>query len=69
MKITPKQFSDYILGWLGVGDDGETMELTMDQMKAALKNSLAMLEDDQDGIVAVEERWELLQKFANNMFK
>ena len=68
MKITPKQFSDYVLGWL-LGETTDTTELTMNAMKAALKNSLNMIEDDQDGIVAVEERWKFLEKTVNNKTK
>ena len=68
MRITTKQFSDYVLGWL-LGETTDTTELTMNAMKAALKNSLNMIEDDQDGIVAVEERWKFLEKTVNNKTK
>ena len=55
MKIRSKDFLSYVEGWLGteVVDRGF---LTMESMKSALKNSLAMLEDHQDGIEAEMER-------------
>jgi hypothetical protein len=55
MQIKSKQFLQYIEGWLSteVCDRGF---LTMDNMKAALRNSLTMIEDGQDGIVAEIER-------------
>jgi hypothetical protein len=57
MKITPKDFSDYVLSWLSteVSDRGNC---TITNMRAALKNSLAMLTDDQDGIIAEKRRKE-----------
>ena len=55
MKITKQDFFSYIEGWLSteVSDCGN---LTMESMKAALHNSLAMIEDDQEGIIA-ELEW------------
>lgn len=55
MKITKQDFFSYVEGWLSteVSDRGN---LTIENMKAALHNSLAMIEDDQDGIVAELER-------------
>lgn len=55
MKIKTKDFLSYVEGWLSteVSDRGF---LTMESMKAALSNSLAMLEDDQDGIKAELKR-------------
>lgn len=55
MKIKSKDFLSYVEGWLSteVVDRGW---LTLDSMKAALKNSLAMIDDHQDGIEAEMER-------------
>jgi hypothetical protein len=55
MKITPKQFTDYVLGWLSA-DAFNRGELTMNEMSACLQNALTMLKDEQDGIMAEIER-------------
>jgi len=50
----PKQyevedFLEYVKGWLGA-NSVRSNEVTTEEMKAAMLNSLAMLEDSQDGI-------------------
>jgi hypothetical protein len=61
MKITQKQFTDYILGWLS-SDAANRAELTMDEMAACLHNARVMLKDDQDGIKAEIKRREINAK-------
>jgi len=55
MEHTVGDFLEYIKGWLGA-DSVDKNQLDMNAMKAALKNSLNMLEDDQDGIDSYVER-------------
>lgn len=52
MKITIKDFQDYVAGWLIAGEEG----LTLGNMKAALHNALVSIECEQDGIEAEMER-------------
>lgn len=56
---TNSQISEYVLGWL-------TSEPTHDivAIKSMLHNAALMLEDDQDGIEAVEAR--SFQSFVKN---
>lgn len=44
-----EDFLEYVKGWLGV-NSVRNNEIAIIEMKAALQNSLAMLEDTQDGI-------------------
>ncbi len=55
MEHTVEDFLEYVKGWLGA-DSVKTNSLDMNAMKAALKNSLNMLEDYQDGIDSYVER-------------
>lgn len=65
MKITQKDFADYVCGWLFILEGDENCEnLDLNNMGAALGNALAMLEDHQDGIESYLER-----KAANNKRK
>lgn len=58
MQINKKQFADYVCGWLFVLEGDENLEnLDLNNMKAALLNAAAMLEDNQDGIEAYVERF------------
>lgn len=54
MTFTIEEVRDYVEGWLGAEND--LKNLTINQIKAMLHNSLAMLEDDQDGIVGYIKR-------------
>jgi hypothetical protein len=42
-------FLNYVQGWLGA-NSVRSGEVTIEEMKAAMLNSLSMLEDSQDGI-------------------
>ena len=55
MKIQKQDLIDYILGWGGVTSYC-TGKYTLEEIKSILGNSLAMLEDHQDGIEAMIER-------------
>lgn len=52
MKFTKEEIAAYVTGWLGAS---ETLH-DVTAISSMLKNSLAMLEDDQDGIEACKER-------------
>ena len=57
MKITQKDFADYVCGWLFILEGDEKCEnLDLNNMRAALKNAEAMLDDYQDGIESYLER-------------
>lgn len=60
-KITIEDFKQYVAGWL---ISTESPNLDINNMKAALHNALNQIEDDQDGIVAVTERFRLYQKLS-----
>ena len=47
-KYTTFEIAEYVTGWLGAYD----ISHDINAIKAMLKNSLRMLEDDQDGIEA-----------------
>lgn len=51
-KISKEDFEKYVSGWLFVTQDFRDDNLDMENMHAALANSLEMLYDDQDGIQA-----------------
>jgi hypothetical protein len=51
MKFTKQEIADYVTGWLGAHD--ETHDLPA--VAAAVRNALAMVDDDQDGIEARKE--------------
>ena len=53
--FTKEQFAKYVLGWLE-SYEYHLNELTMGNMKSALANSLAMIDDSQDGIEFYVER-------------
>ena len=53
MKITVKDFEKYVSGWLMTG---ENHNLSYENMLGALKNAIACLPCDQDGIEALTER-------------
>lgn len=58
MKIenfTREEFSNYVLGWLE-SQEYRMNELSMNNMKSALANALAMIDDSQDGIESYAER-------------
>ena len=62
MKITQKDYSDYVCGWLFVVEGDENLEnLDLNNMESALGNALAMLDDYQDGIESYVERKSLAQ--------
>ena len=63
MKITQKDFADYVCGWLE-SCEANNDDLSIGNMWAALKNAAKMLEDHQDGIESYLER-----KAANNKAK
>lgn len=52
MKISVEDFKEYVAGWLCTSS-GYPSDLTLNNMKAALHNSLSQIECDQDGIEAV----------------
>jgi hypothetical protein len=65
MKITKKDFADYVCGWLFILEGDENCEnLDLDNMSSALHNALGMIDDYQDGIESYLER-----KTANNKAK
>jgi hypothetical protein len=65
MKITKKDFADYVCGWLFILEGDEKCEnLDLNNMHGALLNAAAMLDDYQDGIESYLER-----KTANNKAK
>lgn len=51
-KISKEDFEKYVSGWLFVTQDFRDDNLDMENMHAALANSLEMLYDDQAGIQA-----------------
>lgn len=61
MKIQKQDLIDYILGWGGV-TSYSTGKYTITEIKSILSNSLAMLEDYQDGIEAMIERNKISEK-------
>jgi hypothetical protein len=62
MKITKKDFSDYVCGWLFIIEGDENLEnLDLNNMRAALLNAESMIDDYQDGIESYVERKSLAQ--------
>lgn len=57
--FTVKQFADYVVGWLESGQY-HADQLDISNMKAALNNAKATIDDIDDGIAAEVERKELL---------
>lgn len=65
MQITKKDFADYVCGWLTINpSDPDFQDVQIGNMRAALRNAEAMLDDWQDGIEA-----ELERKAENNQVK
>ena len=62
MQITQKDFADYVCGWLFVTlEDPSFSNLDLNNMKAALGNSLNCIECSSDGIVAYISRKKLTE--------
>lgn len=59
MKITKKQFEDYVSGWLMSSDNMD--DLSIGNMMAALNNAYVSFECDQDGIVACLKRQKFME--------
>jgi len=55
MKYTKEQISNYVLGWLGAGNDTHDFN----DVYAAIKNAALMVDDNQDGIESYVERFRL----------
>jgi hypothetical protein len=57
VNINKIDFQEYVAGWLFTSGE-YPINLDMNNMKAALHNALAMLEDEQDRIKATTKRFE-----------
>ena len=69
----PKQykvedFLEYVKGWLGA-NSVRSNEVTIEEMKAAMLNSLSMLEDHQDGIDSYVERKNYMEEVPMDWYK